>query len=229
MKKNLILILLFLVHFNIFSQNQTEFENSFGIKNVKILNELIRDFEEDILSKNYSTLSTDKAYESYLNDYVGSQLSNKEFNTTVSIKKFNRSRIKSLIYCNIDTVYVGPSERAPEINIRAIITKYKCLDTEGKSLNAIIENYCCEKEFDTAELTKKLKTMFYINNRGLFVKSLKKVKNKSNFLKQYLERIEITNEIRQPLLMSLLILENHYNLNDYFLKRIILLNIVYRI
>jgi len=124
MKKNLILILLFLVHFNIFSQNQTEFENSFGIKNVKILNELIRDFEEDILSKNYSTLSTDKAYESYLNDYVGSQLSNKEFNTTVSIKKFNRSRIKSLIYCNIDTVYVGPSERAPEINIRAIITKY---------------------------------------------------------------------------------------------------------
>lgn len=229
MKKKLIFILIFFFHSFIYSQEVEEFEKSFGKENATILSNFLFDFEKKILSKKYPNLSIINAYKEYLTDYIDSEINKKDFKSNIKKKDFNNSKIKSLIYCDIDSIYLGVSELSPESNKKAIITKYKCLSSDGEVLNSMSESYCCEDEKGTIELMKKTRTRFQINNLGLFIKSLKKLEEKSTFLEEYLEGIELMGDLRSPLLMSSIILENKYDLNSYFLKRIILLNIVYRI
>ena len=229
MKKKLIFILIFFFHSLIHSQEVEEFEKSFGKENAIILSNFLFDFEKNILSKKYPNLSTINAYKEYLTDYIDSEINKKEFKSNIIKKDFNSSKIKSLIYCDIDSIYLGVSELSPESNKIAIITKYNCLSSDGEVLNSMSESYCCGDEKETIELMEKIRNSFHVNNLGLFLKSLKKLENKSTFLEEYLEGIELMGDLRSPLLMSSIILENKYDLNSYFLKRIILLNIVYRI
>lgn len=229
MKKKLIFILIFFFYSFIHSQEGEEFEKSFGKENAIILSNFLFDFEKNILSKKYPNLSITSAYKEYLTDYIDSEINKKEFKSDIKKKDFNSSKIKSLVYCDIDSIYLGISELSPESNKKAIITKYKCLSSDGEALDSMSESYCCGDEKETIQLMEKIKNSFQVNNLGLFLKSLQKLENKSTFLKEYLEGIELMGDIRSPLLMSSMILENKYDLNNYFLKRIILLNIVYRI
>ena len=216
MKKELFFILIFFFYSFIHSQELEEFEKSFGKENTIILSNFLFDFEKNILSKKYPNLSITNAYKEYLTDYIDSEINKKEFKSDIKKKDFNSSKIKSLIYCDIDSIYLGISKLSPESNKKAIITKYKCLSSDGETLDSMSESYCCGDEKETIQLMEKIKNSFQVNNLGLFLKSLQKLKNKSTFLKEYLEGIELMGDLRSPLLMSSMILENKYDLNNYF-------------
>lgn len=63
---------------------------------------------------------------------------------------------------------------------------------------------------------------------GLYIKALKKISNKSEFIKNYLHYIQITADPIHPNTMSNYILMNDIDVNDYFVKRILFINNVYR-
>ncbi|WP_299157725.1 hypothetical protein [uncultured Tenacibaculum sp.] len=225
MKK--ITIILITVFYNVVNYSQQkDFEKTLGAENVKTLNLLLTDFENNFLKRKYSNLEIKNAYKQFLSEFVEKKITLEKTVSKEMKNTFNKSLLKQNIYCVADSVYAGKSKY--DENKKAIIAKYKCLKPNNTFEYTRTEIYCCEDFDNTNNTLERTKNSIQINMIGLFLKALKKTKNKSSFLKNYIEYIELTGDLRNPIIMSDLILKNHLNLNDYILKRLILVNIIYR-
>ncbi len=224
--KNVIVIFLLFISVQIQSQ-QVEFEKVLGKENVKTLNYLIKDFEENILDKLYPNQNIQDKYKNFIVDYSKKKIDVNSENFKRNKKKFDESKLKYFIYCEKDSIYFGKSIYNPKDIRKKIICKYKCFDTDKTFKNWYQETTYSEDEKRLKRDISLFEKRREFNTRGFFLKALKKVPNKSDFLKLYLEEIELTGEAMSYSRMPYILLKNKVNLNDYFVKRLILIEFMY--
>ena len=109
-----------------------------------------------------------------------------------------------------------------------IVTRYKCLKQNNEVVYNKSIHHCCSDRSKTLSFIEKDKRIVQINLIGSYIKAFEKISNKSNFLNFYLEHIKMTATPMLPPLMANYILKNNINTNDYFVKRIMYINQIYR-
>ena len=80
----------------------------------------------------------------------------------------------------------------------------------------------------TLELFEKQKENVQVNTTGTYIKALEKVASESEIIKFYLENIKVTADPIHPYRMYEYILKNNVDINNYFTKRLIFINMFYR-
>ena len=221
MKKIAFIILTFIISFSIYSQ-QIVFEKTLGKENVEILNYLIKDFETTTLKKEYPNLKTENAYEEFLKDIL-------KYNYSLLENKiFPESKLKLNVYCVPDSIWIEKRELSSTKKSEMIKTKYKCLNPNGEIIYSSSIIYCCNEKNKTLELFEKQKEYVQINMIGTYIKALEKVASESEIIKFYLENIKVTADPIHPYRMSEYILKNNIDINNYFTKRLIFINMFYR-
>ena len=214
--KKAIFILFTFISLSIYSQ-QTVFEKTLGKENVETLNFLIENFETKTLKKEYPNLTTENSYKEFLKD-----------NSIYKRKTFVESKLKLNIYCVRDSIWIKKRTLSSGKESDMIVTRYKCLKQNNEVVYNKSIHHCCSDRSKTLSFIEKDKRIVQINLIGSYIKAFEKISNKSNFLNLYLEHIKMTATPMLPPLMANYILKNNINTNDYFVKRIIYINQIYR-
>ena len=225
MKKITLITFTFIISFTLFSQ-QKEFEKTLGKENVETLNSLIEDFETKTLKNEYPNLKTENAYKAFLKDIL-------KYNYSLLENRiFPESKLKLNIYCVPDSTWVKERElssgKKSRMNKTKYITKYKCLNPKGKVIYSGSAYFYNNERKKALKLVENQKDDVQINFNSIYLKALEETPNKSKFVEYYLENIKMTGDPVHPFLMSNYILKNDIDINDYFTKRLIFINIFYR-
>tara|TARA_B110000967_G_scaffold74654_1_gene77208 strand:+ start:133 stop:798 length:666 start_codon:yes stop_codon:yes gene_type:complete len=221
MKKIALITFTFIISFTLFSQ-QKEFEKTLGKENVETLNSLIENFETKTLKNKYPNLKTENAYKEFLKDIL-------KYNYSLLENKiFPESKLKLNIYCVSDSTWVEERELSSGKKSEMIKTKYKCLNRNGKVIYSSSISYCCNEKSKTLKHVENQKEDVQINFNSIYLKALEEIPNKSKFVEYYLENIKMTADPIHPFWMSQYILKNDIDINDYFTKRLIFINMFYR-
>ena len=216
MKKAIFILFTFISLF-IYSQ-QTVFEKTLGKENVETLNFLIENFETKTLKKEYPNLTTENSYKEFLKD-----------NYSIDKRKiFVENKLKLNIYCVRDSIWIKKRTLSSGKESDMIVTRYKCLKQNNEVVYNKSIHHCCSDRSKTLSFIEKDKRIVQINLIGSYIKAFEKISNKSNFLNLYLEHIKMTATPMLPPLMANYILKNNINTNDYFVKRIMYINQIYR-
>ena len=169
--------------------------------------------------KKYPNLTTENYYKEFLKDNYSID------NSTDKRKTFVESKLKLNIYCVPDSIWLKKGTFFLGKESDVIETRYKCLNPN----NEVIYNKTQSNDISrTLALSKQDKKRVGINLTGSYIKALEKISNKSNFINFYLEHIKMTATPMLPPLLANYILKNNINTNDYFVKRIIYINQIYR-
>jgi len=219
--KKAIFILFTFITLSIYSQ-QTVFEKTLGKENVETLNFLIENFETKTLKKEYSNLTTENSYKEFLKDNYSI------YNSIDKRKIFIESKLKLNIYCVRDSIWIKKRTLSSGKESDMIVTRYKCLKQNNEVVYNKSIHHCCSDRSKTLSFIEKDKRIVQINLIGSYIKAFEKISNKSNFLNFYLEHIKMTATPMLPPLMANYILKNNINTNDYFVKRIMYINQIYR-
>ncbi len=223
--KKVIFILFTMISLSIYSQ-QIEFEKTLGKENVETLNSLIEDFETKTLKNEYPNLKTENAYKAFLKDIL-------KYNYSILENEiFPESKLKMHIYCVPDSTWVKERElsagKKSRMDKSKYITKYKCLNPKGKVIHSSKGYPYNSKKWKTLKLVENQKGDVQINFNSIYLKALEEIPNKSKFVEYYLENITIRADPIPPFWMSYYILKNDIDINDYFTKRLIFINMFYR-
>jgi hypothetical protein len=219
--KKAIFILFTFITLSIYSQ-QTVFEKTLGKENVETLNFLIENFETKTLKKEYPNLTTENSYKEFLKDNYSI------YNSIDKRKIFVESKLKLNIYCVRDSIWIKKRTLSSGKESDMIVTRYKCLKQNNEVVYNKSIHHCCSDRSKTLSFIEKDKRIVQINLIGSYIKAFEKISNKSNFLNLYLEHIKMTATPMLPPLMANYILKNNINTNDYFVKRIMYINQIYR-
>jgi hypothetical protein len=223
--KKVIFILFTMISFSIYSQ-QIEFEKTLGKENVETLNSLIKDFETKTLKNEYPNLKTENAYKEFLKDIL-------KYNYSLLENRiFPESKLKLNIYCVPDSTWVEERElssgKKSEMIKTKYKTKYKCLNPKGKVIYSSSGYFYKDEKSETLKLVENQKDDVQINFNSIYLKALEEIPNKSKFVEFYLKNIKMTADPIHPFLMSHYILKNNIDINDYFTKRLIFINMFYK-
>jgi hypothetical protein len=218
--KKVIFILFTFISLSFYSQ-QIEFEKVLGKENVETLNSLIENFETKTLKKEYPNLNTENAYKEFLKDILKN-------NFVKGRKNFPETKLKLNIYCVPDSIWIEERKLSSGKKGEMIKTKNKCLNPGGDIIYTNSTTHCCNKKSETLELLEKQKEYVQVNMIGSYIRALEKVSNQSEIIESYLENIKMTADPIRPYAMADYILRNNINTNDYFIKRLIFINMIYR-
>jgi len=223
--KKVIFILFAMISLSNYSQ-QIEFEKTLGKENVETLNSLIEDFETKTLKNEYPNLKTENAYKAFLKDIL-------KYNYSLLENRiFPESKLKLNIYCVPDSTWVEERElssgKKSRMNKTKYITKYKCLNPKGKVIYSGSAYFYNNERKKALKLLENQKDDVQINFNSIYLKALEETPNKSKFVEYYLENIKMTGDPVHPFLMSNYILKNDIDINDYFTKRLIFINMFYK-
>ena len=198
------------------------FEKTLGKENVETLNFLIENFETKTLKKEYPNLTTENSYKEFLKDNYSI------YNSIDKRKIFVESKLKLNIYCVRDSIWIKKRTLSSGKESDMIVTRYKCLKQNNEVVYNKSIHHCCSDRSKTLSFIEKDKRIVQINLIGSYIKAFEKISNKSNFLNFYLEHIKMTATPMLPPLMANYILKNNINTNDYFVKRIMYINQIYK-
>jgi hypothetical protein len=201
-----------------------EFEKILGKENSETLTSMVTEFENDFLKTKYPNLSTEKAYSEYLKDIESNYQGNWERPSEKSIQKFNKSKLKNVIFGIPDSIWVveSPYKARTEYRIRR-----KYLNTKGEYDTGTLEA-SIPKVNDEDSLIAILENRYDINYFGKYREALKVSSKKDKFVEKY---IKMTQEagMLDPRMIAYEMITANLDLDDYFVKRLIITEIVYRL
>jgi hypothetical protein len=225
------LIIILLLTFSCSNEKEiAEFERILGEENSETLTYLVNDFESDFLKRQYPNLDTKIAYKQFL-----TELSKGETEYWKKISKSSREYLKESdlrleIYSVPDSIWI---ERDPkkltlsfsEVPMLKIKRKYLMPDgTLGYSTSESSFRY--KELIDEDSIINSRKNWKGINYVGSYTRALNSISNKSRFLTGYLDMREAAGTI-DPILIADRMLEYKVDIDDYFIKRLIITEIVY--
>jgi hypothetical protein len=219
------------------------FENKLGPESVETLNKLVADFETNYLKIYYKDVTIDEAYLLFLKDIKNGD-SVKQYNYKKMREMFKKSKLFSDIYLKVDSVWIAKDKNndppdftddsAIELNIPnpypKLIIRFKHQNFENgfsyedQSFSAgdrsYFEKYSEEELIQNGYLTRRY------DNGGNYAMALLDIQDRGLCFKIYYEkRINSGGFFMENLASGLL----YYNADtsDYFIKRIIVLDIFY--
>lgn len=224
MKSNYLKIIFGVLFFTVSVHSQKSlFEEEFGEINFKNLNLLVVNFEKNILAKSYPNVKINEAYKMFLKDYVNDKINLKDKKFNVGHEILEKYNLTKSIYNVLDSVWIGQTVITNKVlndKSKVLIFRRKGVDKKG------VTNYTfTETSATLVEKKKKLFRKKEININGLYFFSLKKARIKE--IDTYVEYIELSGSFPAKLILASNILLNKIDTNNYFVKVVILTNIVY--
>ncbi|SFZ95188.1 hypothetical protein SAMN05428642_1115 [Flaviramulus basaltis] len=225
------LIIILLLTFSCSNEKETaEFEKVLGKENSETLTYLVNDFESDFLKRQYPNLETKKAYKQFLTELSKGQTEYWKKISESSREYLEKSNLRLEIYSVPDSIWI---ERDPEkltlgnSSIPMLKIKRKYLMPDGTFEYSTSESSFRYKEpIDEDSIIESHKNWIDINYVGSYSRALNSISDKSDFLIDYLDIRETAGTI-DPRIIADRMLKSKVNLNDYFIKRIIITEIVY--
>ncbi|WAC01310.1 hypothetical protein N7U66_14640 [Lacinutrix neustonica] len=211
------------------NENIKQFETVLGKENSETLTYLVEGFENDFLKKQYPELNTKKAYRQFLIDLRAESQDTREKFFKVNRNIFDSSTLKLEMYCVPDSVW---------------ITKSKDSLTKGGSVSFIRTNYICASTDDNLHtiessssmlgyegltkdsIVKIFKNRLKPNLFGKYSKALESMPNKSQFLENFIRERQSMLSLGYYHATNRMIY-NNADFDDYFIKRLVITDIVY--
>ncbi|AXT50320.1 hypothetical protein D1818_05555 [Aquimarina sp. BL5] len=207
----------------------SEFENVLGKENSKTLTYLVSDFENDFLKRNYPDLNTEQAYHKFLNELENNTTGNWKKTSKKSRKVFDNSNLKLQVYGIPDSVWIerNPDTLSLNNSVPRVKTRRKFLKQDGTYWIGMSESSFNDlKSQSDDSIIKLYKKYNEINYYGKYRAALKSVAGQSDFIKEYLDMTEAAG-ILDPRLIAAEILNKNVDVSDYFVKRLIVTEIIY--
>ena len=202
----------------------TDFDSILGKENIKTLDYLISDFENDFLKTKYPDLETENAYRKYLTDIVNGNTDTRNGISQKSKNIFDKSQLRLEMYCVADSTWI---ESNPWTDKNLLVkARTRCRNPDGTFEKGAMEMPFDENEISRDSILKKYKTFVKANHNGKYLQALNSISNQSEFLKNFVDAKNDFGIIAFPIVAKWL-LDHNVNLNDYYIKRIILLETAY--
>jgi len=222
-------IFIFLLLISSCSNNEqiAEFENILGTENSQTLTNLVHVFENDFLKRQYPELKTEKAYRQYLTELENNSTGNWAKPSKKSRDIFNESKLRYEIYRIPDSVWVekSPDSSHFKYDKSTIKTKWKYLNENGEFEYGVSESSISfnepKNEDSLIELRKKYIDVNYV---GKYRGALYSISKHNKFISEYLDMTDAAG-ILDPRMVAAKMLSNDVDLNNYFIKRIIVTEI----
>jgi hypothetical protein len=217
------------------------FEKRLGPESVEILNILVADFETNYLKKYYKDVSIDEAYLLFLKDIKKGD-SVQEYNYKKMYEMFKKSKLFSDIYLKVDSVWIAKdktsdvmeedsifeldiSDPYPKLIIRFKHQKLKSgYYYEDHSYSSddrsYFEKYSEEELIQNGYLRRRFD---YIGNYAI---ALNDIQDRGFVFKNFYKHKESSGGFDMTILASGLLYDKA-DTSDYFIKRIIVLEIFY--
>jgi|TARA_B110000261_G_scaffold163181_1_gene208600 hypothetical protein len=208
----------------------SEFENILGKKESNTLTYLVEDFEKNYLNKLYPNLNTNDAYEKLLTkiNNSGKTPDPREF-LKEGYKKYEKSKLKLQIYSLPDSIWIEKDINKtifkgfdPTLKI-----KWKSLTNKGiyeyRTSESSVNHM---KNMSEDEIIKKAENRVSINYFGSYNKAINAVFNEPSFINEYFE-IRDNSGNSNPSIFINRLLNSNSDFNDYFIKRITVIELVY--
>ena len=229
--KFIYLIIILLLTFSCSNEKDiVEFEKVLGKENSETLTYLVNDFESDFLKRQYPNLDTKKAYKQFLTELSKGQTEYWKKISESSRDYLEKSNLRLEIYSVPDSIWI---ERDPEkltlsfSDVPMLKIKRKYLIPDGTFGFSTSESSFRYKEpIDEDSIIESRKNWVDINYVGSYSRALNSIPNKSRFLIGYLDIREAAGTI-DPMLIANRMLESKVDIDDYFIKRLIITEIVY--
>ncbi|MBA6153189.1 hypothetical protein [Gelidibacter maritimus] len=230
MKHSLLLILI--LTFGCSNQKDIkEFEAILGKENSETLTYIVNDFESDVLKRKYPNISTKKAYNQFLKELSQNQTEIRQKVSEDSRNLFEKSNLKLEIYSVPDSIWIERDSEKLAINkynnpTLKIKRKYLRADGTfryGTSISSLQDQEPIDED---AIIIESHKNWNELNYDGRYSIALNAIANKSDFLNEYL-KVRDASGIIDPKYIAERMLESKVDLNDYFIKRLIITEIVY--
>lgn len=206
-----------------------KFEKTLGKENSQTLTELVADFETDFLKRQYPNQDKVKAYEMFLTELRDGNTTDWKKISKESRSKFDNSSLKDEIYRYPDSVWIEKDTAKMIIKSSEPVVKnrFKYLNEDGSveylegessipPMKHLDINWLLEREKNTPEF----------NSVGKYIQALYQIKDRDTFFKNFYKRKNSYGFIR-PESLARVILHDSVDLNEYLVKRIIVLEIVY--
>ncbi len=204
------------------SKQIEKFENILGSTNSKIISNAVIDFENQILKNQYPGLSLEQAYRKYLNDVEDNYNGDWKRISKRSKSEFDKNNFKYDFLRIADSVWIEQNNER-----KSVQTKWKYLNTNGEFKYGFSESSLSKDELKNADSLIANREGYYdINLKGNYRKAFESISEENNFIAEYLE---MTNNVGKldPRFLAYKILESNVELNNYFIKRLIITDIAY--
>jgi hypothetical protein len=185
---------------------------------------MVSEFESGFLKTKYPNLSTEKAYSEYLTELESNIAGNWERPTKKNIDKFNQSELKKVVYGLPDSIWVEKTQNKNRTEYRI---RRKYLTVKGEYEIGTLEA-SIPKVSDEDSLIATLENHYDINYFGKYREALKTVSKEDKFIKKYLQMTKEAGML-DPRMIAYEILIADLDFDDYFIKRLIVTEIVYRL
>lgn len=198
-----------------------------GTENSQTLTNLVHEFENDFLKKQYPELNTEKAYRQYLTELENNSTGNWAKPSEKSREVFNKSKLRYEIYRIPDSVWIekNPDTSHFKYDKSTVKTKWKYLNENGEFKYGISESsigfYEPKNEDSLIDLRKKNIDINYV---GKYRRALYSISKNNKFITEYLDMTDAAG-ILDPRMVADKMLSNNVDLNDYFIKRLIVTEI----
>jgi hypothetical protein len=219
------------------------FEKKLGQESVETLNKLVADFETNYLKIYYKDVTIDEAYLLFLKDIKNGD-SVKQYNYKKMREMFKKSRLFSDIYCKVDSVWIAKDKNndppdftddsAIELNIPnpypKLIIRFKHQNFENgfsyedQSFSAGDRSYF--EKYSEQEIIQDGYRRRRFDNVGNYAMALYDLQDRGIVFKNFYKHKESSGGFDMSILASGLLYDKA-DTSDYFIKRIIVLDIFY--
>lgn len=225
------LIIILLLTFSCSNENEiAEFEKVLGKENSETLTYLVNDFEADFLKRQYPNLETKKAYKQFLTELSKGQTEYWKKISESSKEYLEKSNLRLEIYCVPDSIWIERDQKKLTLSssdVPMIKIKYKYLMPDGTfGYSSSESSFDYKESINEDSIIKSRKNWTNVNYIGSYSRALNLISDKSNFLIDYLDMREVAGTI-DPMHIANRMLDSKVDLNDYFIKRLIITEIVY--
>lgn len=219
------------------------FEKRLGTESVETLNNLVTDFETNYLKKYYKEVTVDEAYLLFLK-YINKGDTVKPYNYQKKYEMFKKSKLFSDIYLKVDSVWIArdknndppdfTDDSAIELNIPnpypKLIIRFKGQNFENdyyyedQSFSAGDRSYF--EKYSEEEIIQDGYRRRRFDNIGNYAMALYDLQDRGIVFKNFYKHKESSGGFDMSILASGLLYDNA-DTSDYFIKRIIVLDIFY--
>ena len=207
------------------NKNQiVKFEKILGKEDSETLTSIVTEFENGFLKTNYPNLNTKKAYAEFLIDIESKRKLNWAKPTEIQLKKFNQSNLKNVVYGIPDSIWIVENQKKTRTEYRV---RRKYLNTKGEYKIGTLEA-TIPKINNNDSLITTLENYYDINYFGKYREALNTASKKNKFVQKYIEKTQEVGTLNIRLIAEKMTGAN-LDFDDYFTKRLIITEIVYRL
>jgi len=193
-----------------------KFEEVLGKHNSETLSFLVQSFENDFLIKKYPNRTTQKAYENFLNDISKGDFSHYVLISKKNRKLFEESQLKWEIYTCADSIWIDDN----------LVKSFLSFKRDGKKIRTTEVATSIHKDENIDSVLSSYQERCDHNRQGKFIKAVKEIKSDNRFLEDYYHLKDMAGNLGNTLIPEM-VSRNNANIEDYMVKRILVLELVY--